>query len=170
MSQNKNFKNANGVYLTRQLFLENQLPDGPKPVYTLKGYDHQYRGQLYPSLRRLFVESDDPTEYSFAITHLDGWEHWKAICSQTWFAPYLADWREELEIKIKSRALQKIQTAANSATKDSLQANKVLLAGGWLEKPSASVGRPTKEKIKREAEKLFDEKNVFDDDFKRVMQ
>jgi len=164
------FKNVNGAYLTKQLFLENEMGERLLAVYTLKGYDHTFRGKSYPSLRRLFVETGDPTEYSFALKYLDGWEHWKAICAQGWFAPYLAEWREDLEVSLKSRALARIQQKALKQDKDALQADKILLTGGWKDPSEKStVGRPTKARIKEEAQKIFKEKSVYDDDFNRIL-
>jgi hypothetical protein len=165
------FKNASGAWLTKQLFIEYAQEDKSLSKFSLKGYDHEYRGMIYPSLRRLYVESMDPTEFIFAENHLGGWEHWKAICNQSWFKEYLSDWREELETKIRAHALLRIRQTASNSSKDALQANRLLLQGGWkLPDEKSSVGRPTKEKIKEEAQKMFKDQNEFSEDFNRIFQ
>lgn len=168
MIDKKNFKNSSGAYITKSLFMEFELAEKVHSVYTLKDQDHTLSGKTYPSLRRLFVESEDLTEYSFAVTHLAGWPHWKKITEQEWFKPYLAEWREELLIRVKSHALKRVKQKAEEKGKDALVADKILLTWQTPEKVE-KVGRPTKEKIRFEADKLFKQESEIDADFERIL-
>ena len=171
MSLKSKFKNSNGTYVTKALFWEQELEPREFSLYTLKDYDHTVDGVVYPSLRRLFVEEEDPTEYSFACRYLDGWNHWKRMTSQVWFQEYLAEWREELEIRIRSKALARIKTIAESKGKESFAADKLLSGAGWRTpaEKDTKVGRPTKEKIRHEAELLFAQSAEHDEDFDRII-
>lgn len=166
----KRFKNTNGFHLLKPIFYELDDAEHLQTIYTLKEYDHEVNGIIYPSLRRLYVECEDPTEYEFACLHLDGWVHWKKLSAAVFFQPYLKEWREELEVRLRAKALNRIKVRAASNDKDSMQADKILLSGGWkTPEEKTQVGRPTKAKIAEEADKLFKEKSVFDEDYERIM-
>ena len=162
------FKNAIGAHLLKPIFFEYDNSEHLYSVYTLKDYDHTVDGVTYPSLRKLYVEMEDPTEYEFAVKHLDGWVHWKKLTESSFFQQYLKEWREELEVRMRAKALNRIKTRATGDTKDSFAADKILLAGGWKTQSTEKVGRPSKDKIKEEANKLFMESSEFDEDFKRL--
>jgi len=163
------FKNASGTYIIKPIFFEFDDARHEYTVYTLKEQDLEYQGRIFPSLRRLFIEAEDPTEYSFAVAHLDSWAHWKKLSSAPFFKPYLKEWREELEIRLRSSALLRMKARAVGTSKDAMQADKILLSGGWKTEEEKSVGRPSKEKIKEEAERMFSERSEFDEDFDRIL-
>jgi len=158
------WKTSNGQHYLKALFYEEALEPGRDyVVYTLKLYDHEG----YPSIHRLYVETNDPTEYEFAKKYFDGWAHWKKIKQCTWFKPYYDAMKEELEVSIRSRALKKLRQHENSE-KAGVQVNKYLLDGGWIEKDDKR-GRPSKETIKREADKLFKDQEIIDEDYGRIL-
>lgn len=165
----RKFKNSSGTHLLKTIFYELDEQGRPNAQYTLKPYDSEFEGVEYPSLRKLFVELEDPTEYIFAETYLDGWTHWKKLSSASFFKEHLAEWREELDVRLRAKALVRIKQRAEANTKDSLQADKLLLSGGWKPSEDNKVGRPTKEKIQIEANKLFQERTVFDEDYERIL-
>lgn len=117
-------------------------------VYTLKDQDDAERG--LKSLYRLYLATEDLTEWEFATTHLGGWEHWELLCKAGWFKPYLSRWRKELELKIKSRALKALMDEALAGGKTGFSANKFLVEKGWVERVDGKRGRPTKEEVKQE--------------------
>lgn len=82
------FRDRTGKYITQSLFLENGY-NTELAVYTLTDEDKEYKGKVYPSLRRLFLECMDPTEYVFATTYLWGWEHWQRICANKMMAEFI---------------------------------------------------------------------------------
>lgn len=155
------YTNQRGRHLTLGLFFETTLADKTGVIYTLKDQDHEG----YPSLYRLYMECADPTEFEFAITHLDGWSHWQMLSNANWFKPHIERWRWELELKIKSQALRRIQEEAKEG-KSSYHANKFLVEGGYHDKTDSKtpVGRPSQERIKKEAERLNQmERDIIED-------
>lgn len=160
------FRIHTGQRKLRGLFFETTGADKTGVVYTLKDRDHEG----YASLYRLYMEADDPTEYSFATTCLEGWDHWEILLQCTWFKPYIARWRRELEIRFKSRSLKAIQGLANDPdSKEYHQANKFLVNGGWQEdKRRKGAGRPSKAEIEKAAKMAAQEASSIEDDFNRV--
>jgi len=160
------FKSIMGHFITKGLFYETTLPDTRSAcLFTLKDQDHEG----YVSLYRLYMEANDPTEYQFAVSHLDGWEHWEAITACSWFKPYLARWRKELELRMKSKALSRIMSEAKTTSKESFAANKYLLEKGWEPKNTHGRGRPSKEEIKEAARQEAQSAFRLEDDLQRIM-
>lgn len=161
-----NFKNDVGAYLLGGMFFEQTMADKRQVIYTLKDRDHLG----YPSLYRLYMEEDDPTEYHFATRHLDGWAHWERLVECTWFIPYLERWRRELEVRFRARALLNIRAVAgNPDSKEAYQANKFLVGQGWKEGgPRRRPGQPSKEEIKTEATRLAQISQNLASDFERI--
>jgi hypothetical protein len=154
------YKNASGSYLLKQLFFETADTDRERCLYTLKSEDHEG----YPSIRRLYLEENDESEFYFAKKYFDGWPHWKRLMNCSWFAEYLLELREELAVKNAADNLREMRLAAS---KGNISASRFLLEGSW--RPKDSVGRPTKAKIKQEAEKLFMSDKDINDDLDRIL-
>lgn len=161
MSNTNKFKNSMGAHLLKQLFFELADTDRDRVLYTLKGEDHNG----YPSLRRLYLEMGDETEFQFASTYFDGWPHWKKLNQCTWFSDHMKELREELSIKNMANHLSMVKSQAE---KGNFSATKYLINGEW--RPRGSVGRPTKEKIKQEAEKLFMSQADINEDLDRLRE
>ncbi len=140
------YRNELNVRYLKALFYEHTGADKSTVIYTLKDLPHQG----FPSLYRLYMDCNDPTEYEFANEYLDGWEHWTMLCECTWFQPFRDRWRKELELRETAAALRKIRAAAHEDSRQSFQANKFLIERGWEEK--ASKGRPSKQAVKKEAQ------------------
>lgn len=156
------FRGENNIRYLKALFYETVNADKSTVVYTLKNEDHMG----FPSLYRLYMEMDDPTEYQFAITYLDGWEHWEMLTACTWFKPYVEKWRREIELRVRSQALAKLREAAKEG-KDTLAANKFLLERGWKDK--ATKGRPSKDQIKKAADEIAHDEKKINNDFDRII-
>lgn len=137
----KQFTNANGRNYLQGLFYETTLADKATVLYTLKEVDHEG----YPSLRRLYLETADPTEYQFAVQHLNGWSHWQELVAAKWFKPYLDEWRAELQDKLRSEIISRIEAIARDLdNKGALQANKTLLESILSPVEAKKRGRPSK--------------------------
>lgn len=161
------FKNDIGAHLLNALFYEMVNADKSSVLYTLKDTDHAG----YPSLYRLYMEADDPTEYTFALANLDGWAHWEKLTECGWFKPLVARWRRELEIRFRARALLNIRAVAGSEGKDAYQANKFLVSGQWKESgPKRRAGQPSRDEIKSEAHRLAQISQSLDDDYDRITE
>lgn len=131
-----------GRPLTQSLFLEfNYNVD--YAVFTFDDEDKMYKGKLYPSLKKLYLETADPTEYIFAKKYLLGWSHWKRLNENKALKKHFDEWREELEISLRSEGVQAILEGAA----DNFQAAKWLADKGWEKR---SPGRPSKEEQERE--------------------
>lgn len=155
------FRNPSGARYLKGLFYE-ESRDKASVVYTLKDHDHLG----LPSLYRLYMECGDLTEYRFAMSHLDGWEHWEMLTSCSWFQPFVERWRRELELRVRSEALSNILVvAADKANPTSYHANKYLLDGQW--KPSKR-GRPSKDEIKSELNRQITAQKDVDEDAQRI--
>jgi hypothetical protein len=176
------FKNSSGVFFTKALFFETSPGDRTNVVYTLKTEDHEG----FPSLKRLYMESNDPSGYVCATRFLGGWEHWLKLRECPWFMDHLSVWEQELEVKLRAEALNRLMVVAtNPESKAFLEVNKLLLNKGWLTPEDRAamlvsaqregkvdkrkVGRPSKDEIKREAFALFEKANEIDDDFERLV-
>lgn len=137
------FKDAGGRYLTQSLFLEFQY-DPTFAVFTFDGMDKEYNGKKYISLRKLFLEEEDPTEYNFAVKYLYDWEHWQRMNENKALRKHFDAWRDELEIKIRAGAIRAIRDM--TADGNNFQAMKFLADRGWDKR---GAGRPSKEEKER---------------------
>ena len=146
-----------GRPLTQSLFLELGYKT-EFAIYTLKDDDYTYEGKVYPSLKRLYLEEKDPTEYTFACSNLLGWKHWLRLCANKIILKHIEEWREELEVKLRSEGIKK---AFLSAEGGSFQAAKWLADRGW---EARGAGRPSKEAVERETKMQARVKDDFAED------
>lgn len=170
------YKNPSGVWLTKALFFETCEVDRGYILFTLKDDDiiRKINGEdkLLPSLKQLYLSSDDPTEYDFYTTNLGGFQHWKELQKCSWFAEHLVEWREEKDARERSRLLKVIrQESRSSDAKSAYQATKLLIDKDLYQTTPSQpkVGRPTTEHIKSEAAKLVKVAEEVDQDFKRLL-
>lgn len=166
---NPRFKDSMGRRLTKALFYEeSDYPD--LILFTLNDED---RGDV-PSLYRLYMELGDLTEYEFATKYFYNWEHWKLLCTLTWFIPHVARWREELDLKTKAEALKRIKEEANNPkAKNTFSANKVLIDRSWENsKPKAPrrAGRPTTIEVQGALKEEVKEAKILDEDYRRIVE
>jgi hypothetical protein len=160
------FKNDNGMWLTKALFLELTLPATRQwAKFTLKEHDHTHDGVPYKSLYRLYMETDDPTEYEFATKHLGGWSHWKAMLDTVALREHIDSWREEKEIYYRSKGIKSIM---ESAAEGNYQASKYLADKGWTQDSENKRGRPSKAEVKKETEQQVKVKLAVMNDYKRL--
>lgn len=139
----KKLRDSRGRPLTQGLFLEVGY-NTEFAMYTQKDEDYEYKGVVYPSLKRLYLEHEDPVEYDFACTYLLGWSQWQRICKNKLFASQVAEWRLELELKLRSQAVRDIVLL--SAGEKGFQSAKWLADRGWDKR---AAGRPSAEDVER---------------------
>ncbi len=146
-------------FFTQSLFLEHGY-DVEKAMYTFKPYDYEYKGKVYPSLRRLYVKMADPTEYLFANKYLGGWDHWQRIKANKALYEEIKHWEEELEIKLRALGVKNVIDMSGG----NFTAAKWVADGHW----NVRRGRPSKEE--REREKALRERAVkeVEDDSNRI--
>lgn len=134
------FKDEKGRYIVQGLFLEDRY-NTDLAVYTLAGEDKTYKGMVFPSLKKLYLEMGDPEEYTFAMTYLYDWPHWQRLTNNNIVGREIDKWREELLLSLRSDAISSIITQASEG---SYQAAKWVAEEGWSKKKR---GRPSKEEI-----------------------
>lgn len=152
-----------GRPLTQGLFLEIGY-DTKYAVYTLKGRDFDYKGSVYPSLKKLYLEAMDPVEYTFANKHLLDWDQWQRICNNAVLRKHVDEWRNELELKMRSEGIREMLSLTRSDN-GNFQAAKFLVERGWDKR---GAGRPSKaemENYKAQNKKIMDE---FGEDIARL--
>lgn len=155
------FKDSVGRWFTKGLFWETCKPENKGwASYTLKEQEHEG----LPSLKALYLQASDPTEYEFAKAHLGGWLHWKTLCQSSWFQPHLEEWREELEIKLRSEAIKKI--AEHSRGDKGYQAAKFLADRGWDLRKAGAPSKEEKERERKVQSRMHDE---IDEDMARIL-
>ena len=147
-------------YRTQSLFWEMNVTSMP-PLFSLKDYDHTVKGVTYPSLKKIFLEVADPTEYEFAIAIFGSWPHWQRICSNRMIGDVIAAWREELQIKLVSEAVKNV---AKQAAKGSVQASTWLAKRSW----ETSRGRPSKIEVDKEKRIAAGVNMEIDEDMERL--
>lgn len=153
------YKDEKGRYIVQGLFLEVQY-NTDLAVFTLDGVDKTYKGVVYPSLKRLYLECADPKEYTFANKYLFDWDHWQRVCRNSMLRAHVDKWREELELSLVSEGVSALIDLA--LNEKSYQAAKYLAERGWDKK---ARGRPSQDEVAEEIKKRADMEASFDDDF-----
>lgn len=152
--QRSDFLDSMGRYKTQSLFLETAYD--PEAFFTFDDVDKLYKGKTYLSLKRLYLQEEDVTEYAFAEKYLAGWNHWKKICGNADLRKEIDNWRDELELKLTARHLKNIQKLAEDGNYNAAKylANREYASG---------KGRPTKE----QKEGALKKASLIDDDTKQ---
>lgn len=161
----RRFRGVMGHWVLSGLFLERPTWNDGRDLedytlYTIR--DHDHKG--YPSIVRLYLEMEDLTEWEFANTYFGGWEHWQRLCDG-FLRDHVIRWRNELELKVQAKALKQVQIEAESGGKNALQANKYLLAKGWVRDRR---GRPSKAEIQASAKTIAASDTRVTEDLKRL--
>lgn len=155
---------SSGQWRTESLFHE--LTRTYPGIWTVRDYDYHRNGKVYPTLRPIYLECEDPTEYSFAIEVFGEWEPWKRIReSKTVQKAFLNSWREELDVRLISKGLKGIINQANKK-EAGLGASKYLVERGWLSQDDR--GRPSQKRIAQEAKKIERVKDELEEELERA--
>ena len=141
-----NFVDNRGYALTQGLFWELRHPDYPA-TFTLKEQDMVKKGVTYYSLKKIYLEIADITEYEFAMEVFGSWDHWLKIQKSGTIMEYVNQWRVELEIKLRSQAIKAMKTVALEGGDKGISSAKWIAEGKWK---GSSRGRPSKEEVERE--------------------
>lgn len=164
------YKDTKSRMRTQSLFYETNYgkpKEGLEPIFTLKDEDHKGGDTIYRSMRSIYINMGDPTEYDFAMEVLGSWRHWKKLLDNKIIRPYIDQWREELEIKLRAEGVRTLRATANDDTsKSQVTAAKYLADKGWAEKKRGTPSKAEKEgAIKKQvmvkAETKDDFNNIF---------
>lgn len=163
---NSPWKDHLGRWHVRALFLETTTwAQGYKPPYTVNDENVTRDGVEYVSLKKIYMEYPHVPgyEYEFASEWLGGWEHWQRLITST-LRDMIKQWRDELTIKQKAKALKGIILQSMDSTPTAFQASKYLVEDGWIEKK----GRPKKEDVEHAAKVAAGVKEELNDDLERI--
>lgn len=159
----ENNKDTMGRFLTEALFYETRNKKYTA-TFTLKEKDHKVEDITYISMRRLYLEIEDPTEYLFAEQVLGSWDHWQKLCRVKQFMEYVSSWREELSTKLKAKAIQAMIATATEDGSKGITAAKWLASAGWEE----GKGRPSKEKVEGKVKQAIQAVSNIENDAVRL--
>ncbi len=135
------FKSSNGKVRTNSLFIELNKTT-TRAIFSISDDDVTKDKEHYPSLRKIYLSFDDPTEYEFAIETFGSWKQWEAILGNAQLLSYIQDWRDEAEVRYRSMVLKAlVKTAINDGAKGTTAA-KYIAEKGWIKR---KAGAPTKE-------------------------
>lgn len=156
----KDLKDHNGRYRTQSLFYETNHSE-MEAMLSLKDYNFKKNDKIYYSLKLIYLSYEDITEYQFALDVFGSWKHWNRIKSNALLAPYIQEWADELEVKIRSNAIRAmVKTAASEGSKG-ISAAKWLADRKWQSKDSKKeathnkkIEKKIKLEIKDDAERL----------------
>lgn len=160
------YRAADGRFRTLSLFKETiQQPTAKKYsyVFTLNTEDKDV-----PSLHKLFVESQDPTEYTFANEVLGSWTHWQNLKQCTWFKPYYEAMRLELDTKLQSKGVEVMRAIAKGKSPAAAQAARWFAEGSWDKKLATKRGRPSKEEVQGELKRQAAAESELSEDADRI--
>lgn len=115
-----------GILFYEQHILNNPLSD--ETIYTLI---EERKGYL--PLKALYLEVADPTEYKFAKTCFCSYEHYCKLMEHAYFKRFINKCRDELELKLRSEAVNKIKDEALEGSGSSaIIASKYIIERGWI--------------------------------------
>lgn len=159
------FKNNQGKYYTNALFKELDGFDAGVSLYTLASEDITVGDKTYIALRKEYLRIEDPTEYHFAVKYFDSWKHWKEVRESPKIKPHVDEWREELEVMLRSKGVKGVY---DKALDGDYQASKWLADRGWSDKPTKKRGAPTRADVVAEARKEAKVIGVIDSHWERM--
>ena len=156
-------KDTMGRPLTQSMFYEYKYAVTPEVQFTL-GEEHKIlEDRVLWSLKTLYLDMEDITEYEFARKYLLSWPHWQRLQQNKLISPHVNQWREELEYKIRASSINEIINQA--LTGDSFQAAKWLAERGWDKR---SPGRPSKQEVQKQIAQDDRLKDEYSDDIARL--
>ena len=155
-----NYKDKQGKWLTQALFLEFNYNENA--VYTLDDSHKEYKGKKYLSMKQLYIEMGDVTEYEFANKYFGGWTHWKKLRGNKAIAKHIDQAKEELELKLIACGVKRI--IDHSKGDKGYQAAKWLADRGW---DTRKAGRPSKSEVEGEIKRMAKEDDEYSADILR---
>ena len=162
-----------GRYRTQSLFWELRFREDEEKYpcfFTLKDYDLEKEGILYPSLKKIYLSYDHipEFEYEFALDVFNSWDHWQRLANDTvpMIKKEIKAWREELDIRIKASALKALIATARLDDSKGFNAAKYLADKGYS--TLTKRGRPSSEEVERELRVQAGASKELEEDMKRL--
>ena len=159
------FSNGQNTLYTNALFKELNDQDSGNYLYTLGPEDLIEDGKTIPSIRKAYLDFEDPTEYQVAVKYFQSWAHWKKVRESVKVKLHIDEWREELEVRMRSRGLKGIMEKMYDGD---YQASKYLADKGWVAKGSNKRGAPSSAEKTSQARKDSKVTNILDSHWDRM--
>lgn len=159
------FSTENNILYTNALFKELNINEPEIAIYTLAADDIVDGDKTYISIRKQYLLLEDPTEYEIASRYFDSWTHWKKVRESSKIKPHIEEWREELEVKLRSKGVKGVY---EKALDGDYQASKWLAERGFSDKKPARRGKPTKAEVIGEARKEAKVVGIVDAHYERM--
>lgn len=141
----RNLSGTGRKFKTIACFYETNANEAEEPApYYLGSFD--VPGKV--SVRQMYMDAADLSDYEFAMELVGAWEHWEVIRDSSWFKPYHERYRAELEAKIRSQAINRYAQAAKAGDPGALKwfADKAWNKGSDEKR---GKGRPSKAEKER---------------------
>jgi len=121
----------------KSMFYELSLEDDKSEAnFTLDPKDLTLdNGRVIPSIYRLYLETNDPSEVAFADKYFGSWQEWTKTRKLVALAPYFDSLRSEVILRQKAQAYAVLLEMAQNG---SLDANKFILNSDY-----GTEGTPT---------------------------
>lgn len=164
------FKGPQGKWLTKGLIYELTFasPDSEYAIYTFQPEDKKARGRTYISLRKAFIELEDPTGYEFSQLYLGGWVHLQeCLKNKEWKAAW-AEWQDELEVRLRAKGIRAMIREANGDGRSAATSARWLAENGFIKKEERAAGRPSKEEKDRHLKAMLSEDEEINEDLNRI--
>lgn len=158
-------------YRTRSLFVDVQRhmrseEDIEASLYWLERRNYT-DDDTRPVLKEHYLASMDPTGYETAIKFLGSYDHWDYMMkSCAWFRDAVNQWKEELEVRLKSKAIAKIKEIAFSEDKQSLAAAKYIATADYDKVDGR--GRPSNVEIRGKLKEAIEISEADKADMERI--
>ena len=138
-----------------------------EPEFCMFYINREFSNDEYIALKEVYMQIADPTEYEFAMVVFGSFKHWKLLSDLFWTKDKVAEWRDELEIKLKSQAVLGI---ADMAYDPEIKETTKLQSLKWLASSEFAEKKTKTAKAKEEKEQAI-VSGVIDnvrDDFERL--
>jgi hypothetical protein len=133
-----------GACRTQSLYKETNSSN-LKPLMTLGDLDYDKNGIKLLSLKKLYLETTDPTEYQLSQDIFGSWKFWNRQLNNKLIRAYIDDWRAELEVKLRAGVIKSIYETAMEPGPSRVGASKYIAERGWEKR----AGRPSKQEVER---------------------
>lgn len=156
----------NNIWYTEALFYNRAIekPKGRWPIEPLFDLYDDRPGLV--NCRTTFVALKDPTGRKWALTYLGDWTHWLRLMRCPWFREAYESWIVELNLQLKSEAINKIMELMSSENpSQALAAAKFIATKGYDQTPR---GRPSKAEVDGEVKRAAEALAVEDEDMQRI--
>jgi hypothetical protein len=159
------FTTENNIFYTNALFKEWNVSEPEIAIYTLSYDDVVEDGKTFISLRKRYLEIEDPTEYKFAKEYFASWAHWKKVRESARIKSHVDEWREELEVMLRSKGVKGVY---EKSLDGDYQASKWLAEKGWEVKTARKRGAPSQAEKTGEVRKAAKVSNIIDAHYDRM--